>query len=228
MSTGSPILINTSVRLDRPVGQWWVAGAEDQAVLHLVAQLLLQRGPHIDLGEDPEAVLGRSTIPQTMSTNCFPHPPGPARLYSGQGPIALPGRLREGWPRQGAGTELLGLRTRKRGRPESACVPGSASRARAPSKVRTNPPTCVTARSRTRRRSPRTARRGRRARSGRRRPRSGWPARLGAVRRVPLTEAFGAGPPPTRGHSLRPHPTTSGAQPRPMTACSVLPRPPCR
>ncbi len=173
MSTGSPILINTSVRLDRPVRQGLVAGAEDQVVLHLVAQLLLRRDPHIDLGEDPEAVLGRSVIPQTMSTTCFR-----------------------------AGTELLGLRTRKRGRPESACVPGSASRARAPSKVRTDPPTCVTARSRTRRRSPRTARRGRRARSGRRRPRSGCPARLGAVRRVTLTEAFGAGPPPTRGRSL--------------------------
>ena len=44
------------LRLERPVGERWVAGAEDQVGLAVDAELLLQRGLDVDLAEDSESL----------------------------------------------------------------------------------------------------------------------------------------------------------------------------
>ena len=46
-----------AVDIQRPVSQRRVAGAEDEVVLHLLAELLPQGGPDVDLGEHAEALL---------------------------------------------------------------------------------------------------------------------------------------------------------------------------
>src|SRR5690606_32247635 len=44
--------------LDRAVGQWRVAGSEDEVVLHIVAEFGFESCAHVYFGEDPEALLG--------------------------------------------------------------------------------------------------------------------------------------------------------------------------
>ena len=45
------------VGVHRAVGQRRVAGTEDEVVLHVLAELGLQRGLHVDLGQDAETLI---------------------------------------------------------------------------------------------------------------------------------------------------------------------------